>query len=94
MDQRIKSITVLKQITRADGTIEPVQVAAYMDRDPDLMAAVLRGDRLPDAAVGKVDTPAPVEGRCTSGRLVVDLLNDVPAEDAARITKLNERSSK
>ncbi len=91
-DQHIKSITVLKQITRADGTVEPAQVAAYMDRDPDEMERVLRGEKLPDGAVGLVEEAAPVKGRCRSGRLVVDLLNDIPLADAERITRLNERT--
>lgn len=88
---QLKSITVLKQITRADGTVEPVEIAAYMDRDPDEMAAVLDGEKLPATAAGLVDAAARIEGRCTAGSLVVDLLNDVTPETARRITQLNEK---
>lgn len=89
--QRVKSITVIKQIIRADGTVEPAEVAAYMDRDPDEMARVLAGEKLPDGAVGLVDEAQPVEGRCRSGSAVLAILNDVPLETAERITELNER---
>lgn len=33
MDQPV-SITIFKQITRADGTVEPRVMAAYANRDP------------------------------------------------------------
>jgi hypothetical protein len=77
--QGIKSITLLKQVIRADGSKGPVEMAAYMDRDPEEMERVIREND--------------VEGRCTSGTLVLDLLNDVPLEDAERITQLNERKA-
>lgn len=76
--QGIKSITVLKQVIRADGTVEPVEMAAYVDRDPDEMERVIREND--------------VQGRVKGGQLVVDLLNDVTPEAAKRITELNERS--
>lgn len=76
--QHIKSITVLKQVIRADGTTEPVELAAYMDRDPEEMERVIREND--------------VQGRVRGGQIVVDLLNDVTPEAAKRITELNERS--
>ena len=78
--QGIKSITVLKQVIRADGTTEPVTLAAYVDRDPDEMERVIREND--------------VQGRVRGGSLVVDLLNDVSPEAAERITNINAKDRK
>lgn len=78
MDPNIESISVFKQIVRADGTREDEVLAAYMDRDPEKMERVIKEQN--------------VEGRVVSGQYAVDLLNSVPPEDAERICKLNERA--
>ena len=84
---------MIKQVIRADGTREAPQIAAYMDRDPDIMEAVIRGERLP-VTVGPDDgifDPHPVLGACTHGEAVIKLLNSVPEDVAQRIVEINER---
>lgn len=52
--QPIKSIVLTKQITRADGTVEPETVAAYWHRSRfKRLVARLRGE----GAGGKVKAP-------------------------------------
>lgn len=79
LSQPVKSIKVFKQIIRADGTREPVELAAVMHQDPDEMERLIREHD--------------VKGFVDSGAAAVSLLNNARPRDADRIVAIGARQA-